>query len=138
MPTDTTAWPPPPMALERAKALNSAMFALSLERDGILKCGLNQLALLREATLAELIQVGPIVSAADKAKPGAADGTRSFSMTCDDRIVAAIYAFLHFTLPPASKPDDEDYVVLALTDTTHTYFLISGARERKPDAEDDD
>ena len=124
------------LPLERAQALNKAMFNLALEREGLAKCPLDQLTLLRGASLLELTQAGPIVRAHDQAKAPSADGTRTFSMVCDDRLVAAVYTFLHFTLPPASSPHDEDYVVLSLTDTTHTYFLISGARERQDDDEE--
>lgn len=124
------------MTLERAAALNRAMINLMLEREGLAKCPLDQLTLLRSATLAELAQAGPIVEAEQNSRPPDANGSRTFSMVCDDRCVAAVYAFLHFTLPPASSPYDDDHVIMALTDTTHTYFLISGARERRDEAED--
>lgn len=120
----------------RALDLNKAMIDMALEREGLAKIGADQMELLRGASLAELAKAAGIVKAHDAARPSNPDGSRSFMMTCDDRIVAAIYAFLHFTLPPASDPDDDDYIILKLTDTTHVYFLVSGAREIE--AEDDE
>lgn len=115
--------------LDRAFALNSAMVDLALEREGLGKAAWSSITLLREATLDELVKAGRLVKAADAAAPSNADGSRRSHIVCDDRLVAAIYAFVHFTLPPASSPYEDDHVILSVTDTTHTYFLISGARE---------
>lgn len=120
---------------ERALALNSAMFALCMEREGIATIRQDQITLLKGASLIELANASRLVKEDEDKRPAYADGSRSFSMVCDDRIVAAIYAFLHFTLPPASSPLDDDYPLVVLRDTEYTYFLISGARERKEDDE---
>jgi hypothetical protein len=124
--------------LARAIELNKAMVTLGLEREGLARTSAASLALLRGASLVELSEAGRIVKAFEAARPANADGARSFSLVCDDRLVAAIYAFLHFTLPPASSPHDEDYLILKLTDTTHTYFLISGAREAGQEQDEDE
>lgn len=124
--------------LERARILNDALMSLALESSGIGTCPLDKLTLLREASLAELIAAGPAVKADDEGRPPAEDGSRTFSVVCDDRLVAAIYAFLHYALPPASSPHEPDFPIVHVTDTTHTYFLVSGARERAVEREDED
>lgn len=124
--------------LARAKALNKAMVTLGLEREGLARISTADLALLRGASLVELSDAGRMVKAFQDVQPAGADGSRTFSMVCDDRLVAAIYTFLHFTLPPASSPYDEDYLILKMTDSTHTYFLISGAREASRDDDEEE
>ncbi|MDX2307100.1 MAG: hypothetical protein NW216_02560 [Hyphomicrobium sp.] len=125
-----------PMTLERAYALNSAMVALFFNSEGLREISKETLALLRKASLLELAQAGALVKEHEERQQPGENGRRSHSFKCDDRLVAAIYAFLHFTLPPASSPFDDDYVILKLRDTNYTHFLISGARES--DAKDDE
>lgn len=127
----------PPLALERAQRINSAMFALALERDSIAKIRLDQITLLRETSLADMAAAGPMIKAHDEQQPANPDGSRSFSVICDDRLVAAIYAFIHFALPPAHTPDHDDYVILSLQDGPHIAFLICGQRELLPDNDDE-
>lgn len=116
--------------LQRAIALNKAMVTIALEREGLAHTSTADINLLREASLVELSEAGRIVDAFQKDQPANADGSRSFSMVCDDRLVAAIYTFLHFTLPPASRPHEQDYVIVRHSDGHHVWFLISGSRER--------
>jgi hypothetical protein len=130
--------PSPADDVARAIALNSAMISVAFEREGLKKVSLKDLALLREASIVEMSNAAGIVRKFDEEKPANPDGTRSVRLVCDDRLVAAIYTFLHYTLPPASNPHADDYLILKIRDTTHTYFLISGARENSEHADNDD
>ncbi len=121
----------------RALALNAAMMNMALEREGLAKASTADIRLLRAASLIELAGAAVLVRAHDAAQPPNANGGRTFHMACDDRLVAAIYAFVHYALPPASSPFEDDYPILTLTDTTHTYFLISGAREKRPEVDEE-
>lgn len=128
-----------PLTLERAKAINGAMFAMALERDHIQKVSTAQIELLKGASLMEMAQAGNVIKAAERRSnadclPGTA---QTISVVCDERIVAAIYAFVHFVIPPASGPDDNDYAMLVVRDTARTWFLVGGSRETKPDEDDD-
>lgn len=130
----------PYLTLERAEEINDAMFAMALERDRILKVSTAQIELLKGASLMEMAQAGNVIKAAERRRnadrlPGTA---QTISMVCDDRIVAAIYAFVNFVIPPASRPDDDDYAMLVVRDTARTWFLVGGSRENKPDADDDE
>lgn len=129
----------PPLTIERAKALNGAMISLALEREGIGKCAWSDVTMLREASLVDLVHAAALVKADDARRAPNPDGSRSVSMVCDDRLVAAIYAFLHFALPPAHRIDDDDYVILKLADRGATAFLVCGVREtREGDDEEAD
>lgn len=127
-----------PLTLERAEALNRAMGKLALESQGIGKCPWSEVTMLREASLAELVAAGPMIETDDRARPPAADGSRTFSIVCDDRMVAAIYAFLHYALPPTQTVDDEDTLILKLSDAGTTSFLICGVREARVEQDEDD
>jgi hypothetical protein len=69
------------LPLERAQALNKATFNLALEREGLAKCPLDQLTLLRGASLLELTQAGPIVRAHDQAKAPTAPAQSAWCAT---------------------------------------------------------
>lgn len=127
---------PAELTIERAKLINSAMFKLALERDDIAKCPWSDVTMLREATLAEMTAAGPLIKRHEKDDLPNADGSRSISMICDDRIVAAIYTFLHYALPPAHRSDDEDYLILKVADRGYASFLICGVRELANEAEE--
>jgi hypothetical protein len=125
-----------PITLERARQLNGAMFDLALEREGIRFCSWDRITLLREASLVELAQAGAVIKEHEDKQEAATDGSRSFSMVCDDRLVAAIYAFLHFAVPPAHRHDDDDYLILRTKDNSgYTAFLMCGVREIIQDEE---
>lgn len=129
-----------PLTLDRAKAINSAMLNMALEREGLRKVPLDQITLLRETSLIDMVRAGAVVKDAEEAAHAALPpgSTRSVSMVCDDRLVAAIYAFINFSLPPASSPDDEDYVIMKITDTAHHWFLVSGCRPIRTEEEPDE
>jgi hypothetical protein len=122
---------------DRALALNGAMIALVLEREGLGKIAWNEITLLREASLAELVQSQRLVEIYDD-RPQQTS-TRTVHMKCDDRLIAAVYAFLNFALPPAMHPYEDDYLILKLADRGgFTSFLACGIRETKPASEDDE
>lgn len=130
--------PLPELTYERAKVLNSAMLSIGLEREGLCKAKWSEITLLREASLLELALAGGVVSRHEDEQPPNADGSRSFSLKCDDRLAAAIYCFLRYAIPPAHTPLDDDNLLLKVSDTSHTYFLMCGAREAASLAQDED
>lgn len=118
----------PTLSIERAQALNDAMLALGLEREGLGRATWAQITMLREASLVELAAVEAIMDQ-DNGEV-LADGSRRISLKCDQRLVAAIYTFLHFALPPAHTVDHEDYLILRTSDRSgYTAFLVCGVRE---------
>lgn len=119
----------PDMTVGRAVQLNSAMVSLAFEREGLGKCKPDALEMLRKATLAELAAVGTILRKHEDEQKPSDTGTRTFCMKCDDRLVAAIYAFLHFAVPPAHRADDDDYLILKLESRGLVSFLLCGVRE---------
>lgn len=119
----------PDMTVDRALQLNSAMVSLAFEREGLGRCKPDAFAMLRKATLAELAAVGAILQKHEDEQTPSDTGTRTFCMKCDDRLVAAIYAFLHFAVPPAHRPDDDDYLILKTEDRGLVSFLMCGVRE---------
>lgn len=86
----------PSMTLERAYEINSAMLDFGLRAIGLNK----QVAQpsLVDVSLAEMIQCAPIIKEHEDKQP--ADQPKTFTVVCDDRLVAAIYVSLHF--PPDS------------------------------------
>lgn len=115
------------ITLERAEALNAAMFAL-----GIGDVTPAQIELLRGASLIELAEVGHAIKEADANRPPEPDGSTPISVTVDERLVAAIYTFLHYAIPPARDPDRRDTTILAMIAGGHSWVLACGSRRVAP------
>lgn len=86
---------------ERARFINRAMFNIGFftqvgESDKI--DHMQSFKDLDGVKLSEMIACGDIVKSFEEARPANENGGRSFSMVCDDRLVAAIYTFLNFPL----------------------------------------
>jgi len=127
-----------PLSLGRAHALNSAMVKLALEREGIVSTTRQEIDLLRAASLIDLAEAAAVVKEAEEREAIGHTGPRSVSMVCDDRLVAAIYAFLHFAIPPAAGPYDDDQLLVKMTGGARHWFLICGSREIGSLGDDDD
>lgn len=78
------------MTLEEAKVINGEMLAFAFKYQ----MGEDPEPFNPARTLPEMIEASEMVKAANKV-PGA----KTITMTCDDRLIAAIYAITHY--PPA-------------------------------------
>ena len=120
------------ISLERAEALNAAMFNLMMGREGLAMVEPEDIEILRGASLIELAQVASVINAAEDSQPPDADGSRTLQMTMDDRLVAAIYTFLHYAIPPARDPDRLDTTILSMIAGGHSWVLACGSRRVTP------
>lgn len=130
--------------LARAHMLNKAMLDLAMERDGLRKISRSDINLLLEASLVEMAQARVVIKQDEDDRGfGTPDGvSRSVSMVCDDRLVAAIYAFMQFAVPPAHRIGEDDYLLVKLDfkhwGEEHTAFLACGNRPKKSEDNDED
>lgn len=56
------------------------------------------------------------------------DGSALISVVADDRLVAAIYTFLHYAIPPAGGPESRDTTILSMIAGGHSWVLACGSR----------
>lgn len=123
---------------ERALALNGAMLGLFYESEGIKgKLPWSEMTMLRNATLADLAEASRLVDVYDK-RPQQ-HGARTVHFKCDDRLIAAIYTFLHYALPPARHQFEDDRMILRCdAGGGHIAFLICGSRDARSMADTGD
>lgn len=62
-----------------------------------------------------------------RAEPDA-DGSKSFSVVPDDRLVAAVYTWLHYCAPGYHDPGDDDDAIVHYTVGGHVHGLIKWVR----------
>lgn len=107
------------MSLERAREINRVLTGVTFASYGLAEAP--SIAELRGVSLAEMLESKALVRAANLIKD--ADGKQTITMTCDDRLIAAIYVLINYeprseaiveigdigvaVLPLAKEPADE-------------------------------
>jgi hypothetical protein len=129
------------MATEQEIAINSAMLTLGMADAPL---GLNEekipaaIKLLQSVSLADMLAAKQQVERDNKEARAAADvrmratgssGSYSFSMIPDDRLIAAIYTWLHYAAPIHHQVGDGDESCLTLRINGSLHGLIVWARE---------
>jgi len=88
------------MTLERAREIVGHMVRITMHTEGVPLAPAEQpdLAVLREVSLAEMVEANRMAREAPKEWEAQPDGSkrRLIHITCDDRLTAAIYAALHY------------------------------------------
>lgn len=64
----------------------------------------------------------------DNAGARSVDGTRTFQVVPDDRLTAAVYAWLHYCAPGNHDEGDDDDAIVHLTIDGVTHGLVKWAR----------
>jgi hypothetical protein len=113
-------------AFDRALALNGAMVGIAMETMDVARTSRADLDLLRTASLAELVEavrLAEVYNGRPQTTP-----YREITVVVDDRLVAAIYAFLHYAVPPYHDPDARDEPVVRMAVGDHVHFIVRGSR----------
>lgn len=84
------------MSPERAHNINGATLDIALVQEGLvpLDKAADAMAYLEDVSLSEMLEAKAIIEAENRAAIG--PGPHTITMICDDRLIAAIYALLHY------------------------------------------
>jgi len=82
------------MDLERAKEIVHAVNSVAYATIGVPNFLSPQW--LEKVPLAEMIEAKALVENDNKGRPSNSDGSKSFSIIPDDRLIAAVYVLLHY------------------------------------------
>jgi hypothetical protein len=113
------------MTEERAYAIVRAINSLGLGTIGI---GKPDAAILEDVSLRDMLDAAEFVDMDNKTRPANADGSRSFSLHPDPRLISAVYTLLHYR---ARSRFDEDEMVVGFADKLGLHFLVVGIRDPK-------
>jgi hypothetical protein len=117
---------------ERHQQIVSAINSVALEDMGV---GTADLSTLDGVSLLEMIEASRALENDNKAQPKD-NGTRSFWIIPDDRLVAAVYAWMHYAAPAYHRPFEEDTAVVVVRVAGHAHALVVCSRPVRAEAEE--
>lgn len=83
---------------------------------------------LRDLSLQEMLDAVRQVERDNARAEPDANGSRYFSVVPDDRLVAAVYTWLHYCAPGYHDPGDDDDAIVHCTVGGHVHGLIKWVR----------
>jgi hypothetical protein len=111
---------------ERAHKINSALVQIGMMTILGFDSSAPDMDLLREVSLRDMLDAVAHVKLDDETRPSNSDGSRSFSIVPDDRLVAAVYTALHYSV----APNEGDDLVVGYPDGSRVHLLITAVRDR--------
>lgn len=119
---------------ERHKEIVAAINSFAMAELGI---GTANIAALKDVSLLEMIEASRALEN-DNKQAESVNGSKSFWVVPDDRLIAAVYAWMHYAAPPSHRPFEGDTAIVVARVAGHAHALVVCSRPVHANAANED